>query len=68
MHDVKVEKRRGKGYVGKSLKRLGKNNRSMLTIYWTVELDFRFCPQAKDEFIDEQAHGWVVQEREGKIK
>lgn len=54
--------------MGKSIKRLGKNNRSMLTIYWTVELDFRFCPQAEDEFIDEQAHGWVVQERKGKIK
>lgn len=29
----------------------GKNNRSMLTIYWTVELDFRFCPQAMDGWI-----------------
>lgn len=24
---------------------------SMLTIYWTVELDLRFCPQAIDGWI-----------------
>lgn len=29
-----------------------KSNNSMLTIYWTVELDLRFCPQAIDGWID----------------
>lgn len=41
----------------------------MLTIYWTVELDLRFCPQAIDGWMDLLTDGWmVVEEGGGKIK
>ncbi len=47
---------------------LGKCINSMLTIYWTVELDLRFCPQAIDGWMDLLMDGWMDGRRRKKDK